>query len=113
MSEVVSPLNAPRPVNISYNTHPYAHISARRSTRLHRACSGCRAQQHSRAATSCAQRRRVLRFLFANSPLPSPSPAQSPFAFSSYSPSPVPLSPSRYFRTVGQFAPRMLERVER
>ena len=40
VSEIVSPLNADRPVSISYNTHPNAQTSLRLSTGFPRACSG-------------------------------------------------------------------------
>ena len=40
VSETVSPRNADRAVNISYNTQPNAQMSVRLSTALPRACSG-------------------------------------------------------------------------
>ena len=40
VSEAVSPGNAGRAVNISYNTQPNAQMSVRLSTALPRACSG-------------------------------------------------------------------------
>ena len=39
-SDIVSPANATRPVNISYSTQPKAQMSVRLSTASPRACSG-------------------------------------------------------------------------